>query len=279
MSSNAHGNTPTRSVIELSTDLLLGEAGGHRGCLARGHAVDTLAVVHVITPGLGAWVGHDDVVENDVGHRVRGVAEDDTGTLLGIVNVNITQDNVGPSLVTRHMALSIIRDGPEKRARLASLLGRTHPDGVLLRIVHRDVLVQNITDRSHLADRSLVVPTSLHVDTLESVGQITVAEGDVLDDRATNGTNDQAETTARDALEQHVTRAILHGNAVILIPDGGVVNVDILAGDVEAVGVEGLKVNESVAVSIRPASIDIGMANQKAVAILGVESPVRTVLE
>ena len=121
----------------------------------------------------------------------------------------------------------MLRQGPQQRAGLASLLGRTNPDGVLLRRIHGDVLIENILDGGLLSDGSLIVPAGLEVDALVGGGQVRVTEGDVLHNRGTDGADHQTQTRATHTLDQHIGGAILDSDAVILIPDVAIVNVDI----------------------------------------------------
>ena len=63
----------------------------------------------------------------------------------------------------------------------------------------------------------------------------------------TNAANDQARPACVDPLEEHIVAArglVLHRDAIVLVPDVAVVYMHVMAGDVEAVRVEGGQVCE-----------------------------------
>mmetsp|Transcript_25184 Transcript_25184/g.54455 ORF Transcript_25184/g.54455 Transcript_25184/m.54455 type:complete len:352 (+) Transcript_25184:648-1703(+) len=163
--------------------------------------------------------------------------------------------------------------GPQEAAGLAGLLCGADPDAPLLRTLNSDVFIQHVLDGRLVAHGSRVRPASLEVDALEGVGHHAVAEGDILHLGPAYGADDQAQAAAGDALEQHVRGRVLHGDAVVLVPDVAVVHVHVAAGEVQTVCIKGLQVEQRVAVDVGPARRHVCVAYHHAVTVLRPECP------
>ena len=142
----------------------------------------------------------------------------------------------------------------------------------LLRFVHVNVFVQHIGDGA-------VAATKFGVNPLVRVMHVAVAKGDIAHDGAADRSDCQPDPTGVDPLEQHVGGAVLHGNAVILIPHVAVVNPDIVPRHIEAIRVEGRNIDHVVAIVAIPPGADIAPANFQPIHAIGPEGPVRGVQE
>ena len=179
--------------------------------------------------------------------------------------------------MTRHDALGKRCYGPQERTGLARLLGWTDPNGVLLRFDHGDVVVEDFADGGGRTDGTFIIPSGLHVDSLDRLVQNAVAEGDVVDGGTADGSDDQAEAAAVDPLKEHVPRSIFNRDAIVLAPNVAVVNVNVPSGDVETVRIESGQVVEGVAVQLRDARLHFGVPDDETIRIAGRKSPKRTV--
>ena len=157
-------------------------------------------------------INNTDSVKNDVLHWCIGMAKDDTHSItkFWIHNSDVSQSNVLINEVLRCVALcsQILQLRPAQAAWVCSaqdaairLLGRSNPDSKLLRGLHVDIFIQDISNSSPL----LFIPSSeLHVNSFRCVVHEAVTVGDVVDNAVTNGPNSESYSTGLYSLKQHV---------------------------------------------------------------------------
>eukprot|EP00966_Prymnesium_polylepis_P179767 4162169-Prymnesium_polylepis.3 len=151
--------------------------------------------------------------------------------------------------------------------------------------VHAPASAQHIADLGGRA--RLITPLGLHVDALECVMHPRAAEGHVPNarvvERRPDRPNRQAQATRIHVLNQNVLRALrvdaravhrLYGEAVVLVPHGAVVDVDVAPGDVKAIRVERGQVERAVGIGRVDAVVDRAVANLEAGHVARGERPV-----
>mmetsp|Transcript_22231 Transcript_22231/g.43249 ORF Transcript_22231/g.43249 Transcript_22231/m.43249 type:complete len:471 (-) Transcript_22231:161-1573(-) len=244
-------------------------------------------------------VNHLDVFEVNVLDCVFR-AQDDADRIAGSHDGDVLEQDVAVVLVVHGATvaepnLAHLELRPTQTARVSppelhviGLLRRTDPDGPLLRLLDVNVLVSHVLDQPD--QRGSGVGPELGVDALDGVVHADVPERDVADVCVADGTDGEPKPTGVDSLEQHVLGSpvlpfVLHGDAVILVPDVAVMDPNIPPIHVEAVGVERGDVSlpwkreEIVAVLVIHRRIDVGVSHLESGHVVRPEGPVGRVLQ
>jgi len=114
-------------------------------------------------------------------HRIGGISQNNTNLLLGISYSNILEVDIFKTTGSRGVTMCKWVFRPAYTAWVSSaeiigiaLLGRTNPNRPLLRLIHIDIFICNITHQARI-----ITSPELHVNSLKCVVHISISEGNI----------------------------------------------------------------------------------------------------